>query len=438
MTERQLAVFRLHLTDRVGAVTYKKLVRAFGSPEAALAAPESRLAEVSGIGRKIAREIASARSESAGRAEEELELAREHGVSILTLDDEDYPRALRTIYDPPLVLYVKGEITKRDGLACAIVGTRRSSYYGRSQAERIAGHLAGLGFTIVSGLARGIDSAAHRGALAGGGRTIAVLGNGLASVYPPENTDLAGEIERSGAVVSEFPREVEPFRDNFPRRNRVISGLSLGVLVVEGNRRSGSMITAKFASEQGREVFALPGKVDSPIARGPHALIKDGAKLVEGPEDILDEIGPSADVLDLAGSAKERDEAEEGKGGEEGEAVDDAEAPDSLGSSGSSATKAEPTGRKPRKGGSRGKGKGRETTPAERGTAAPAPAKDAYPGLSPTEKRLLACLSSDARDIDDITAEVELSPAEVSAGLLVLEIRRLARQLPGKMFVRLR
>lgn len=405
MTESQLAVFRLHLTDRVGAVTYKKLVRAFGSPEAALAAPESRLAEISGIGRKVAREIASARSESAERAEEELELAREHGVRILTLDDEDYPRALRTIYDPPLVLYVKGEITKRDGLACAIVGTRRASYYGRSQAERISGHLAGLGFTIVSGLARGIDSAAHRGALAAGGRTIAVLGNGLARIYPPENTDLAGEIERSGAVVSEFPMTTEPFRDNFPRRNRVISGLSMGVLVVEGNRRSGSMITAKFANEQGREVFALPGKVDSPIARGPHALIKDGAKLVEGPEDILDEIGPSADVLDLARSAREPEESTEG------EAADDAEA------SRSSGTKAEP---------------------AEEDVAAPAPAKDAYPGLSPTEKKLLACLSSDARDIDDITAEVELSPAEVSAGLLVLEIRRLARQLPGKRFVRLR
>ncbi len=415
MTERQLAVFRLHLTNRVGAVTYKKLVRAFGSPEAALAAPESRLSEISGIGRKIAREISSARSESAERAEEELELAREHGVSVLTLDDEDYPRALHTIYDPPLVLYVKGEITKRDGLACAIVGTRRASYYGRSQAERISGHLAGLGFTIVSGLARGIDSAAHRGALAAGGRTIAVLGNGLAKIYPPENTDLAGEIALSGAVVSEFPMATEPFRDNFPRRNRVISGLSMGVLVVEGNRRSGSMITAKFANEQGREVFALPGKVDSPIARGPHALIKDGAKLVEGPEDILDEIGPSADVLDLARSAKEPEESDEGN---EGEALDDAEAPRASG------TKGEPADRKPRKG------------KAKR--AAPAPAKDAYPGLSPTEKKLLACLSSDARDIDDITAEVELSPAEVSAGLLVLEIRRLVRQLPGKRFVRLR
>jgi DNA processing protein len=204
----------------------------------------------------------------------------------------------------------------------------------------------------------------------------------------------------------------------------VISGLSLGVLVVEGNRRSGSMITAKFASEQGREVFALPGKVDSPIARGPHALIKDGAKLVEGPEDILDEIGPSADVLDLAGSAKEPEE------GAERDAVDEAEAPRSLGSSGSSDAEAEPTGRKPRK--------TKKAGPAGEDAAAPAPGKDAYPGLSPTEKKLLACLSSDARDIDDITAEVELSPAEVSAGLLILEIRRLARQLPGKRFVRLR
>ena len=206
MNERSLAIFRLHLTEGIGAVTYKKFIRAFGSPEAALAAPRARLAEGGGIGGKRASASAGARSQSAERAEEELELAGEHGARVVTLEDEEYPRALRTIFDPPLVLYVKGEITKRDGLALAIVGSRRSSYYGRSQAENIAAHMAGLGFTIVSGLARGIDSAAHRGALAGKGRTIAVLGNGLAKVYPPENEDLAAEVAAHGAVVSEFPQ----------------------------------------------------------------------------------------------------------------------------------------------------------------------------------------------------------------------------------------
>ena len=227
MDERALAILRLHLTDRVGVVRYKKLLHAFGSPEAALAAPESRLAEIRGIGLKTARDVVSSRSKTAELAEREIELAEEHGARLLTFGGEGYPHALDSIYDPPLVLYVKGEVAKRDGLALAVVGTRRCTYYGRSQAERISGHMAGLGFTIVSGLARGIDSAAHRGALAAGGRTIAVLGCGLANVYPPENSELAAEIASSGAVVSEFPMEVEPFRENFPRRNRVISGLSM-------------------------------------------------------------------------------------------------------------------------------------------------------------------------------------------------------------------
>ncbi len=407
MNERSLAIFRLHLTEGIGAVTYKKFIRAFGSPEAALAAPRSRLAEIGGIGGKRASTIAGARSESAERAEEELELAEEHGARVVTLEDEEYPRALRTIFDPPLVLYVKGEITKRDGLALAIVGSRRSSYYGRSQAENIAAHMAGLGFTIVSGLARGIDSAAHRGALAGKGRTIAVLGNGLAKVYPPENEDLAAEVAAQGAVVSEFPMKTEPTRENFPKRNRVISGLALGVLVVEGNLRSGALITARAAMEQGREIFALPGKVDSPLARGPHSLIKDGAKLVEGHQDILDEIGPSADVLGLSDD-------------EEGQVSEDVSVPAETAETEEAEAPAEAATKKRKK--KRGK---------------PESAKP-FPGLSPSERRLYDCLSSDPRSIDDITEETEMSPAEVSAGLLVLEIRRLAKQLPGKMFVRLR
>ncbi|MHC4253437.1 MAG: DNA-processing protein DprA [Planctomycetota bacterium] len=419
MDEHALAILRLHLTGRVGIITFKKLVNAFGSAEAALAAPESRLSEVAGIGKNAAREIASGRSKSAAAAEREIELAGEQGVKIVTRADDDYPPALNEIYDPPLVLYVKGELTKRDRLACAIVGTRRCTYYGRSQAERIASHLAGLGITIVSGLARGIDSAAHRGALAAGGRTIAVMGCGLARVYPPENEELAAEIVEHGALVSEFPMEVGPARENFPRRNRVISGMSLGVLVVEGSMRSGAMITANFANEQGRQVYALPGKVDTPGARGPHRLIKDGAKLVEGPEDILDELGPAADSLELDRVAQEPDEPDEPDGVDEAdeEAGEAEEAPDAEAES----ARAKPKKRK------------RAKAPSSKKSV-----EKAYPGLSPTEKKLLAALSTDPRDIDDITAETELSPAEVSAGLLVLEIRRLAKQLPGKRFVRLR
>ena len=419
MNERSLAIFRLHLTEGIGAVTYKKFIRAFGSPEAALAAPRSRLAEVGGIGGKRASTIAGARSQSAERAEEELELAGEHGARVVTLEDEEYPRALRTIFDPPLVLYVKGEITKRDGLALAIVGSRRSSYYGRSQAENIAAHMAGLGFTIVSGLARGIDSAAHRGALAGKGRTIAVLGNGLAKVYPPENEDLAAEVAAHGAVVSEFPMKTEPTRENFPKRNRVISGLALGVLVVEGNLRSGALITARAAMEQGREIFALPGKVDSPLARGPHSLIKDGAKLVEGHQDILDELGPSADVLGLSDEEGQVSEEEAAPAKAEGEASEQAPADDE-----------EEAGESRKEPGQLASG-----SAGARQKAGPS---KAFPGLSSSERKLYDCLSTDPRSIDDITEETEMSPAEVSAGLLVLEIRRLAKQLPGKMFVRLR
>jgi len=421
MDERSLAILRLHLTNRVGVVRYKKLLRAFGSPEAALAAPESRLSEVRGIGPKTARDIAAARADTAELAEGEIELAEEHGARILTPEDDEYPKALGTIYDPPLVLYVKGAITKRDGLALGVVGTRRCTYYGRSQAERLSGNMAGLGFTIVSGLARGIDSAAHRGALAAGGRTIAVLGCGLAKVYPPENSDLAEEIASSGAVVSEFAMETGPFRENFPRRNRVISGLSMGVLVIEGGLRSGALITAKFANEQGRAVFALPGKIDSPQAKGPHSLIRDGATLVRGPEDILDELGPAADDLALADAAREAPTDSEDDTVEDREVeVGDEEGRDA----------------RPRKGARAGKRK--RSAQGKKDGASVRAAADAYPGLSPTEKKLLDCLSSDARDIDDVTAETELSPAEVSAGLLVLEIRRLAKQLPGKRFIRLR
>jgi DNA processing protein len=403
MNERQMAVLRLHVTPGIGPVTYKKLVRAFGSPEAALAAPHSRLAEIEGIGSVSARRMSSSREDTMRLAERELEAARARGVTVMTVEHDAYPRALRTIFDPPLVLYVKGEITPRDGLALGVVGSRRCSYYGRTQAERISSHLAGLGFTIVSGLARGIDSAAHRGALSSGGRTIAVLGNGLESIYPPENAALAEEIAQRGAIVSEFAMGVEPHRDNFPRRNRIIAGLSLGVLVVEGNVRSGALITAHAALDQGREVFAVPGKVDSPLARGPHSLIKLGAKLVEGPADILDEIGPSADVLRLAEAAKDDPRGHA--------ATDDGVAPENGAPGGD-----EPAGPE----------------------AASLPDTAAWPGLAPVERRLLGHLSSDPRDIDDITAEAEMSPAEVSAGLLVLEIRRLARQLPGKRFVRLR
>ena len=214
------------------------------------------------------------------------------GISILTDRDPAYPRVLREIHDPPGVLYVRGEILPQDAVAIAIVGARHATHYGIAQAERLASSLARGGVTIISGLARGIDAAAHRGALTGGGRTLAVLGSGLANIYPPEHAELAEQVAAHGAVISEVPPDSPPLAGAFPQRNRIISGMALGVLVVEASVQSGALITARHAMEQGREVYAVPGRIDSRMSRGCHRLIRDGAKLVETADDVLEELGP--------------------------------------------------------------------------------------------------------------------------------------------------
>jgi len=224
----------------------------------------------------------------------------------LRKEDEGYPKLLREIYDPPPVLYVRGDLQPEERFF-AIVGSRRASPYGLKVASEMAEHLTTYGFTIVSGFARGIDTAAHRGALRAKGRTVAVLGSGLSKIYPPENRDLANEVSLSGALVSEFPMTYPVLPENFPRRNRVISGLSLGVLVVEADEKSGALITADLALEQGREVFAIPGRVDSPLSRGTHRLIQQGAKLVREVSDILEELKiPIAEGLTRPASTPRR------------------------------------------------------------------------------------------------------------------------------------
>ena len=205
--------------------------------------------------------------------------------------DERYPPALKQIYDPPPVLYVKGEFTRSDSLAIAIVGCRRCTTYGSEQASRFAYMLANAGFTIVSGMARGIDTAAHRGALNAKGRTIAVQGCGLANIFPPENKQLFEMIPESGACVSELPLTYEPLAENFPARNRIIAGLTMGTIVIEATARSGALLTAKAALDSDREVMAMPGMVDSPASKGTHRLIKDGAKLIESIEDVMEALG---------------------------------------------------------------------------------------------------------------------------------------------------
>ena len=356
----------LNLIPGVGALRIKRLLEYFGTPERILSAPASELRKIEGIGREFAGRITRWKETvDVGR---ELELVEMQGAHVITLGDENYPPLLREIYAPPPVLYVKGDISVNGGRSIAIVGTRHPSFYGRMVTEDLSKKLAMRGFTIVSGLARGIDSAAHKGTLAAKGRTVAVLGCGIDTVYPPENAKLMEEIVNSGAVVTEFPIGTRPDRSNFPRRNRIISGLSLGVVVVEAAKRSGSLITSNFALEQGREVFAVPGKVDSPGSYGTHRLIKDGAKLVQNVDDILEELG-----MQIRSCAEKSPDA--GSGGTQLDLKED-------------------------------------------------------------EKKVYELLSSDPCHIDVVCGQINLPVGKVSSILMMLEVKGLISQLPGKQFVK--
>jgi DNA processing protein len=290
---------RLNLTPDVGPITFARLMERFGEPEQILKANLFELMSVERVGETVAARILAGVSEQ--QVDEELAAAEKHHARIVSFGDEDYPKNLRNIPDPPLVLYVRGGLKPEDALAIGMVGTRQASFYGKKQARRIAAGLAGCGFTVVSGMARGIDTECHEGALEAGGRTIAVLGTGLGVIYPPENADLYMRIAEKGAVVSEFPMARQAAEGTFPRRNRIISGLSLGVVVVEAGTKSGALITARHAGEQNREVFAVPGMVDSPGSAGCHALIRDGAHLVGGPADVIEALGPLPESVKTEG-----------------------------------------------------------------------------------------------------------------------------------------
>jgi DNA processing protein len=288
----------LHLTPGCGGVTCQKLVAHFGSPQLVLSANQTQLKEVAGWLRKESAEAlyGAGKKEIVRAARQELDRADELGVDIISIDEPCYPALLKNIHDPPPVLYVQGNPAMLDCRGIAMVGSRAASSYGRSVAVQLAGGLAKQGYTIISGLALGIDTESHKGALAAGGRTIAVLGCGLDVVYPPSNHLLYKEIAESGAVVSEYPLGTPPDNFRFPARNRIISGLSFGVVVVEATKRSGSLITANHALEQGREIFAVPGRIDSMKSSGSHALLQEGAKLVFNINDIIDELAPDITV----------------------------------------------------------------------------------------------------------------------------------------------
>ncbi|MBN1845768.1 MAG: DNA-processing protein DprA [Sedimentisphaerales bacterium] len=367
---------RLHLAAGVGSKTFARLLQYFGRIEAVLAATAGQLSSVPGIGRKTAERIARGRDEA--EVDKELALAEKLGVHILTWESADYPKLLGEIPDPPPVLYVKGQFARSDCLALAMVGSRNCSAYGQEQAARLSHLLAAAGFTIVSGLARGIDTAAHRGALGAEGRTIAVQGCGLSGVFPPENRDLARQIaDGRGAVISELPLTFEPLATTFPARNRIISGLTLGTIVVEARRNSGAMITARLALEQNREVMAVPGRIDAPGSFGPHQLIKDGAKLVERIEDVLDALGPIGQSLG--------DHAAEQAG--RAEALIQPALFDAVG-----------------------------------------------PALSPDESRINDCFDQEPIHVEQIIERTGLPPGTVHATLTALQLKGALKQLPGSYY----
>jgi DNA processing protein len=283
------ACIALNMLPTMGPVRLRKLLEVFASPDRILEARRDALRAVEGIGPDVADQIVN--WENLVDLSAELERIRQFGANIITAESPMYPRQLREIHAPPIVLYVWGELIERDQHAIAVIGSRRTTHYGMESAKKLSYQLAYAGLTVISGLARGIDTAAHQGALAAKGRTIAVIGSGLSKLYPPENAALADKIcSGSGAVVSEFSMEIEPDRQTFPMRNRIISGWSHGILVVEAGLNSGALITVAQALEQGRSVYAVPGQINAPTAQGSNRLIQQGAKLVMDANDLLDDL----------------------------------------------------------------------------------------------------------------------------------------------------
>jgi DNA processing protein len=361
------ALVALNLIEGVGPVRVRKLLQEFGEPEAILRATAGQLQRVEGIGPDTAEAIA--KWEKTVDLAGELGRIEQFGCRVVIQSDREYPALLREIYDPPIVLYVKGRLEPRDKNAIALVGSRRSTHYGNETARKLGYQLGYIGVTVVSGGARGIDTAAHNGAISAKGRTICVLGTGINVVFPPENRELFERIAENGAVITQFPFNRTGDPQSFPIRNRIVAGMTLGTVVVEAGLNSGALITAKFAVEYGRQVFAVPGRIDSPGSKGCHDLIKNGAKLCEGPEDILGEfeyLFPPGQRPDLFA----------------------------------------------------------ETT--------------VFPALelSENEQKVLAVLGNEETTMDEIIRQTGLPPSAASVAVFGLEIKKLVRQLPGRLYVK--
>lgn len=366
--EPREALVALNLIEGVGPVRVRQLLEYFGDAPAILRASRAQLTQVRGIGEDTAEAIAT--WEKSVDLAAELKRIADFGCRVLIASDDEYPASLREIYDPPVVLYVKGALRPQDKNAVAVVGSRQVSHYGVETARKLSYQLAYVGVTVVSGGARGVDTSAHQGALAAKGRTVAVLGTGINLVVPPENRELFERIAANGAVLTQFPFNRQADRQSFPIRNRIVAGMTLGTVVVEAGLVSGALITANFATEYGRQVFAVPGRIDAPNSRGCHDLIKKGAKLCEGAEDILSEF----EYLFPASN--------------------------------------------------------RPATAAETGTLPTLT-------LSDNEQRVLDQLGREELSMDDVIRRSSLAPSAVSVALLSLEMKRLVRQLPGRLFVRI-
>jgi DNA processing protein len=383
----------LALIPGIGTTHFIRLLARFHTPSEILGASESSLCEV--VSQKLARRITQ--YSEVVDLQQQLRLMQEYQVSLVTLDDAAYPLLLGEIYDPPLALFCRGDLTEADRYSVAIVGTRKASPYGIRMAEKLGRDLAFRGITVVSGMASGVDTAAHRGALEAGGRTIAVLGCGVNIVYPKQNVDLMQDIIQSGSVISQFPMDAPPSKTHFPIRNRIISGITLGTVVVQAPQRSGALITAHSATEQGREVFAVPGEIGNRNSEGPHTLIREGAKLVESVEDVLAELSLPAEMQIRPVLTDRREEAPVKKPARK------VSAPESIAAS----TSQEPI-------------------------AEPEPAPPA--SVTKEERHVLSVLAPNGSFVDEIAAACRISVAEALSALTMLEIKGWVRQFSGKRF----
>ena len=401
LSNETISLIHLNLIQGVGLKTVQILRDVFGSAERALQVTPDELEKNDQLSPTVCDLLTH--KPVLYPIERELELINKYGCQVITLYDATYPPHLKEIDTPPLVLYVKGELVPEDALSISFVGSRNAKDYGRKVSYRLSYQLAQRGLTVVSGFAKGIDTSAHRGALEAGGRTIAVMGNGLSLIYPATNKDLAEKITESGALISEFPMGAKPKPRNFPRRNRIISGLTLGTVVVEASNRSGALITARLAGEQGREVFAVPGEIFSELSTGTHKLINNGAKLINTVDDLLNELPPYVlSQVQTEGSPLP---------------VPDMEA--------------EPTQEA-----SIEKSADKSVSPQPSDEAQQVVPTVPPPDLTPDEKTIFDAIEVPSSHIDTIVRTTQLPINQVSSILLMLELKGIVQQLPGKQFTK--